>query len=161
ESDVVVVGGGNAGLCAALTARESGASVTVLECAPVEYRGGESRHKRNMRCMTHAYTQSQNFYDLPPLPEAETQDALSALVIRESLPTTQGMKAYGVRFQAPLGGTLHLGRTNAFFLGGGKALMNAYYAAAKSRGIRILYNAEVTDLHVHDGKFKSGRILIN
>src|SRR5262249_46294180 len=35
ESDVVVVGGGNAGLCAALTARESGASVTVLECAPV------------------------------------------------------------------------------------------------------------------------------
>ena len=161
ETDVAVVGGGNAGLCAALTARESGASVTVLECAPVEYRGGNSRHTRNLRCMTDAYTESEYFDDLQRVTEGQTTDALAALVIRDSLRTTKWMKAYGVRFQPPLGGTLHLGRTNAFFLGGGKALMNAYYAAAQNRGIRILYNAEVTDLHLDDGKFKSGRILVN
>src|ERR1700692_543251 len=41
--DVVVVGAGNAALCAALAARESGVSVLVLECAPQSERGGNSR----------------------------------------------------------------------------------------------------------------------
>src|SRR6185503_6205123 len=71
------------------------------------------------------------------------------------------MKSYGVRFQPSLGGTLHLGRTNAFFLGGGKALMNTYYAAAEARGIRVLYNAEVTELKICNGKFESGSMLLN
>ena len=43
ECDVLVVGGGNAALTAALAAREQGARVTVLERAPVEERGGNSR----------------------------------------------------------------------------------------------------------------------
>ena len=49
-------------------------------------------------------------------------------------PAKAWMRGHGVRFQPALGGTLHLGRTNAFFLGGGKALLNAYYAAAEQRG---------------------------
>ena len=43
DRKVVVVGAGNAGLCAALAAREQGASVQVLECAPEDERGGNSR----------------------------------------------------------------------------------------------------------------------
>ena len=49
--DVLILGGGNAALCAAITAREAGRSVLLLECAPKHFRGGNSRHTRNLRCM--------------------------------------------------------------------------------------------------------------
>jgi tricarballylate dehydrogenase len=58
------------------------------------------------------------------------------------------MSRYGVRFQAALRGTLHLSRTNAFFLGGGKAVMNAYYAAAERMGIDVFYDADVVSIDV-------------
>src|SRR6218665_3076158 len=49
--DVLVIGGGNAALCATLMAREAGASVLLLESAPRAWRGGNSAHTRNLRCM--------------------------------------------------------------------------------------------------------------
>ena len=70
--DVAVIGGGNAGLTAALTARRLGARVVVLECAPRHLRGGNSRHTRNLRCahdapteiLTEAYTEQELLEDL-------------------------------------------------------------------------------------------------
>jgi tricarballylate dehydrogenase len=82
------------------------------------------------------------------------------MTIRASATCTEWMKRQGVRFQHAMGGTLHLGRTNAFFLGGGKAMMNAYFAAAERSGIRIVYNAEVVDLDVVDGSFQSASVLV-
>ena len=55
--DVLVVGGGNAALCAAIAARRAGASVLVVEAAPKFYRGGNTRHTRNMRCAHDAATE--------------------------------------------------------------------------------------------------------
>src|SRR5256885_14476766 len=55
--DVLVIGGGNAALCAAISARRVGASVLVLEGAPKFYRGGNTRHTRNMRCAHDAATE--------------------------------------------------------------------------------------------------------
>ncbi len=82
----------------------------------------------------------------------QTDEALARMTIRTSSECTAWMKAHGVRFQPSLGGTLHLGRTNAFFLGGGKALMNTYYAAAERKGIPIRYDTEVTGIEIAGGR---------
>ena len=145
--DVVVIGGGNAGLCAALSAREAGASVIVLESAPRELRGGNSRHTRNLRVahdaptevLTADYPASEFFTDLRRV-SGTTDETLAHLLIRGSRECLSWMRGHGVRFQSALAGTLHLDRTNAFFLGGGKAVMNAYYAEAGRYGIDVVYD---------------------
>ena len=159
--DVLVLGGGNAALCAALTAREAGASVLLLECAPIESRGGNSRHTRNLRCMHDApedvliesYPEEEYWDDLLRVTGSRTDETLARLMIRESARVRPWMRRCGVHFQPALGGTLHLGRTNAFFLGGGKALLNAYYRLAEATGVRVRYGAEVVSLEIDHGRF--------
>lgn len=161
--DVVVAGAGNAALSAALTAAERGAKVVVLESAPWEFRGGNSRHTRNFRCMhtaptsvqTEAYEEDEYFADLMRVTGGQTNEELARMTIHESPNCFEWMTRQGVRFQPSLGGTLHLGRTNAFFLGGGKALMNSYFAAARKRGITVLYDTEVIGLDIAGGVFRS------
>jgi tricarballylate dehydrogenase len=65
----------------------------------------------------------------------------------------------GVRFQPSLGGTLHLSRTNAFFLGGGKALINAYYRTAEQLGAEVAYDTEARALDIRDGRFHSATVV--
>ncbi len=159
--DVLVVGGGNAGMCAALSARECGASVLVLESAPPEFRGGNSRHTRNLRRMdSDAYPEAEYFADLMRVTEGQTNETLARLAIRESACVTDWMRGHGARFQPALGGTLHLDRTNAFFLGGGKALLNSYYAAAKKKNVEVRYNTEVIGLQFAGGRFESATVLV-
>ena len=64
----------------------------------------------------------------------------------------------GVRWQPSLGGTLSLGRTNSFFLGGGRAMLNALYLTAEKLGVEILYDAEVLDLDIDNGMFLSATL---
>ena len=139
--DVLVVGGGNAALCAAITARRAGASVMLLEASPKEFRGGNSRHTRNIRYvhaakndfLTGPYTEEECFNDLMGVTKGNTIESMARLVIRNSNNVGYWMMEQGVHFQPAMRGTLHLSRTNAFFLGGGKALINAYYATAEKR----------------------------
>jgi len=159
--DVLVIGGGNAALCAALTAREAGASVLLLESAPIEWRGGNSIHTRNLRCMhdaaqdvlTEAYPEEEFWQDLLKVTGGQTDEALARLVIRESHHVRGWMRRYGVHFQPSLSGTLHLSRTNAFFMGGGKALVNAYYRSAQALGVQVRYGVKVDRLELRDGRF--------
>jgi tricarballylate dehydrogenase len=63
-----------------------------------------------------------------------------------------------VRFQPSLSGTLHLSRTNAFFMGGGKALMNAYYRSAEQLGIEVRYESPVVKLELDEGRFVAAHV---
>jgi len=164
--DVVVVGGGNAALCSALMAREAGASVLILEASPKEWRGGNSQHTRNLRCMhdapqdvlVDAYPEEEYWQDLLKVTGGITNEKLARMVIRESSTCRPWMEKHGVRFQPSLSGTLHVARTNAFFMGGGKALVNAYYRSAENLGIDILYDSPVDDLEIKDGKFIAAKV---
>ncbi|HPH15079.1 MAG TPA: FAD-dependent tricarballylate dehydrogenase TcuA [Burkholderiaceae bacterium] len=164
--DVLVIGGGNAALCAALRAREAGASVQVLEAAPRAWRGGNSAHTRNLRCMhdapqdvlTDAYPEEEFWQDLFKVTGGQTDEQLARLAIRESSQCRDWMRRHGVHFQPSLSGTLHLSRTNAFFMGGGKALMNAYYRSAEKLGVGIRYDAPVDRLELQSGRFVAAHI---
>ncbi len=161
--DVLIIGGGNAGLCAAISARRAGARVLVLESATKDFRGGNSRHTRDIRYMhraptryvTDAYGEEEFWQDLLGVTGGATNERLARLVIRESETLGDWMPANGVRWQKPLRGTLHLTRSNLFMLGGGKAMMNAYYDTAAKLGVEIHYETEVQELNLGDGKFVS------
>jgi tricarballylate dehydrogenase len=161
--DVLVIGGGNAALCAALSAREAGASVLLLEAAPREWRGGNSVHTRNLRCMhdapqdvlTEAYPEEEFWQDLRKVTGGQTDEALARLAIRDSARCRDWMRRHGVRFQPSLSGTLHLSRTNAFFMGGGKALVNAYYRSATELGVHVRYDTPVERIEHDSGRFKA------
>jgi len=167
QADVLVIGGGNAALCAAMTAREMGATVLLIESAPKHFRGGNSRHTRNLRYvhehandhLTGPYIGEEFLDDLLQVTGGHTNEQLALLTIRESKDLGAWMTQHGCHFQPAMRGTLHLARTNAFFLGGGKALMNAYYATAYRFGVEMFYETEVQDLEICDGKFTSASVI--
>lgn len=164
--DILIAGGGNAALCAAISAAERGASVLICEAAPHGFRGGNSRHTRNLRAahegptefLTDTYSEDEYFEDLMRVTMGKTNETLARLAISESAQLPQWMHARGARFQRALGGTLSLDRTNPFFLGGGKALLNAWYLRAATLGIDVAYDTEVVDLHIEDGFFQSASL---
>src|SRR3981189_1067006 len=109
--DVLVIGGGNAALCAAISARRSGASVLVLEAAPQFYRGGNTRHTRNMRCahdsateiLTGPYTEEEFWQDLLLVTGGQTEEKLARLMISESKDVLDWIVEQGGRWQPSLG----------------------------------------------------------
>lgn len=127
ETDVLVVGAGNAAMCAALAARENGANVIVLERAPKKERGGNSTFtagairfayngiedlKTVVTDLTEeeientdfgTYTEEQFYDDMCRVTEYRTDPELANLLVSKSLETMQWMNSKKVRF-APIYG---------------------------------------------------------
>jgi tricarballylate dehydrogenase len=164
--DVLIAGGGNAALCAAITAARTGASVLVVEAAPKAMRGGNSRHTRNMRVahdagngmLTGPYLVEEYWEDLLRVTGGQTDEPLAWLTLERSKELWDWHSQQGVRFQPSLSGSLSLGRTNAFFLGGGKNLLNALYRTAASLGVQVVYDTKVTDLDIVDQTFRCASV---
>lgn len=167
QANVLVIGGGNAGLCAAISAQEAGAQVVLLEHSDKQDRGGNSKHTRNLRVMHNAptetladsYSAKQYLDDLLKVTQGNMDQPLTEFMIEQSAELLSWLKHVGVHFQPSLSGTLSLSNTNAFFLGGGKALINAQYLTAERVGVKVLYHSEVTSLNIDDGIFKSATVI--
>jgi tricarballylate dehydrogenase len=156
--DVLVIGGGSAGLCAAIAARRGGASVRLVEHAPAKLRGGNTRHARNFRLMhdqpewyvPDSYGEDAFLGDLQRVTAGATDEKLARILIRGSATITPWLIENGVRLQDPNDGSMPYSRRTAFFLGGGKAMINALTATALKLGVTIGYDSEVVALSFRD-----------
>ena len=121
-ADVVIVGAGNAALCAALAAREAGKSVAVLEKAPEPMRGGNTYFTGGAIRFAYnglddvrqlvpdlsqaeldvmevgSYPEAKYFDDLMRVTEGLSDQEMANALVRQSFPTMQWMHAQGVRF---------------------------------------------------------------
>ncbi len=122
EFDVVVVGAGNSAFCAALSAQEGGAKVLMLECAPKELNGGNSRFTAGAIRFAYngvndllevmpdlseeevrtsdfgSYTEDQFFDDMFRVTEYRTDPDLCELLVKKSFSTIKWMREKGIRF---------------------------------------------------------------
>src|SRR5215469_4795564 len=127
EYDVLVIGGGNAALCAALSARETGARTLLIECAPETERGGNSRFSAGAMRVAYAgvddlmrlmpdltqedraitdfstYTADQFYDDLCRVTQYRTDPKLAETLVGNSFQTMLWMRGKGIRF-APIYG---------------------------------------------------------
>src|SRR3982751_1007714 len=125
--DVIVVGAGNAALCAALAARETAQKVLMLERAPEEESGGNSRYTAGLFRLAYrgpedlktlipdlteqeiantdfgTYTEEQFLDDMARVTEYRCDPDLTEILVKQSLPTAQWMRKRGVRFTAAWG----------------------------------------------------------
>ena len=167
NTDIVIVGGGNAALVSAITACERNKSVLVLEAAPEFDRGGNSKYVRDFRIahksgefgIPEEYSAEEFMDELIRVTRGETNKTLARLVIECSPDVIYWAMRHGVRIMKSITGTLHLTKTNVFILGGGKALLNAYYhyldRLSKNGRCRVLYGHKVVDIEIENREFKS------
>lgn len=172
RSCVVVVGCGVAGLSAAVAAAEAGAQVTVLERAPREERGGQSRYTEAYLRMkseaevtddfeTHLASNGSGAISPDLAGETaeplETRSALAATLsiadpyVIETLaanagPTISWMKGMGVRFDFLPTQFLTRSQPRLLPVGGGQALVEALATRAEKLGVSILYETAAQDL---------------
>ncbi|MGE0846619.1 MAG: FAD-dependent oxidoreductase [Flavobacteriaceae bacterium] len=182
--EIVVVGCGIGGLSAAVSALEAGARVTLLERAPVEERGGQTRYTEAYLRMKSETEVSDDFEEaLATNGNGAIDPALVALTGREaadrpaivkglsmldpdviytlasSAPDTiKWLKQYGVRFEALPTQFLTRSQPRLLPVGGGLALVEALFAEVERRGAEIRYECTATGLiQTDDGAVRGVR----
>jgi tricarballylate dehydrogenase len=115
-------------------------------------------HEGPQDVLVEAYSEEEYWQDLLKVTVGVTDERLARVAIRASSTCRDWMRRHGVHFQPPLSGTLHLARTNAFFMGGGKALVNAYYRSAAVLGVHVRYDATVHALDLDGPRFVAARL---
>ena len=170
--DVVVAGCGIAGLSAAVSAAQGGARVALLERAPIEERGGNTRYTDAYLRMksetevtddfeTHLAENGGGYLD-PELIKHTTQsyDTWPAIVKTLSFadpelitvfanacgPTVQWLKTFGVKFDFLPTQFLTKSQPRLLPIGGGLALIEALATAAEKKGVRFFYETTATGL---------------
>lgn len=152
--DVLVIGGGLAGLSAAIAAKRLGVSVCLIESAPQSLRGGAARHARNFRAAhavptpysPDAYTADEFLGELVRVTRGDLDEGLARALIADSAELPGWLIGCGVRLQDPGVGLVPYSRRTAFLLGGGKAMVNALYRMAEKIGVSIAYGAKAVGL---------------
>lgn len=181
QFDVVVAGCGAAGLSAAVAAAEAGARVVVLERAPREERGGQSRYTEAYLRMksesevtddfeTHLAENSSGYVDpdligesaRPPGERAAYANALSiaepgfiATFADQAGPTIAWLKGFGLRFDFLPTQFLTASQPRLLPVGGGLALVEGLAARAEALGVAFLYETSAERLE-RDGQ---GRVV--
>src|SRR4051812_9272299 len=115
-------------------------------------------HDAATETLSGPYYEDEFFDDLLHVTGGNTNEDLAKMMIHESKDMLNWIADQGVRFQPSLGGTLSLGRTNSFFLGGGRAMLNALYQTAEDLGVDIAYDAEVVSMDIENGMFIGAKV---
>lgn len=183
RTEVLVVGGGNAGFTAALAASERGREVVLVEKAEEPASGGNSFYTAGATRITHqgleellefvepddrhavtevpAYTAADYLADLSKVSEGRNDPALSSVLVQESNPTMRWLHGMGLKYRLMYerqayrtsdGGYLFWGGLYVGNVGGGKGLMADHRAAARHRGVEVLYGCAASGLTVEDGR---------
>ena len=148
--DVLVIGGGVAGLSAVIAARRLGGSARLVESAPLALRGGNARHARNFR-IAHAepeffapgaYPEDEFLSELVRTTGGGTDAELARSLIADTTDVVDWLAGNGVRLQNPATSAIPFSRRTAFLLGGGKAMINALYQTAEKIGVVIGYDSK-------------------
>lgn len=179
--DVIVVGRGNAALCAALAARERCERVLILEVASPEDSGGNSRYAGGLMRFSYegiadlralisitdeeadntdwdSNTHQQFYDDLYAATNYRTDPELSEILVTRSLETMVWLRAQGVRFVPTYpnsvvidGKRIFSGRMPLQVNGGGAGLVEFLSSAADRKGIATIYGARAMSL-LYDGE---------